>query len=300
MANIVRERKNGNVTYYNVNEHLNPTNVCVYRCTFCAFRADSKARTALRDVGRADHRKRRGEATSKGARNFTSSADCTTSCRTSGIWTSSRIPRRVSGSSSEGVDRGRMGWFERARSRPTKELLAEMKAAGLGSCPAAARRSSTPTFARRSATTKPMDPVAGSTANGHELGCKSNATMLYGHIEKRRTSHRPPDAAAAACRTRPAASRPSSRWRSIRKTLRSQHHRKPSGMMDLKVMAISRLMLDNFPHIKAYWQMLTAKIAQSRAASARTTSTAPSFTRRFTTRPGQRLRKACAARNEAA
>jgi aminodeoxyfutalosine synthase len=38
LANVVRERKNGNVTYYNVNEHLNPTNVCVYRCTFCAFR----------------------------------------------------------------------------------------------------------------------------------------------------------------------------------------------------------------------------------------------------------------------
>jgi aminodeoxyfutalosine synthase len=43
LANIVRERKNGNVTYYNVNEHLNPTNICVYRCTFCAFRADLKS-----------------------------------------------------------------------------------------------------------------------------------------------------------------------------------------------------------------------------------------------------------------
>ena len=40
LANLVRERKNGNFTYYNVNTHLNPTNVCVYRCTFCAFRAD--------------------------------------------------------------------------------------------------------------------------------------------------------------------------------------------------------------------------------------------------------------------
>ena len=42
LANLVRERKNGNVAYYNVNTHLNPTNVCVYRCTFCAFRADLK------------------------------------------------------------------------------------------------------------------------------------------------------------------------------------------------------------------------------------------------------------------
>src|SRR5256885_15305297 len=43
LANLVRERKNGPRTYYNVNTHLNPTNVCVYRCTFCAFRADLKS-----------------------------------------------------------------------------------------------------------------------------------------------------------------------------------------------------------------------------------------------------------------
>src|SRR5712675_1145985 len=43
LANVVRERKNGNFAYFNVNTHLNPTNVCVYRCTFCAFRADLKS-----------------------------------------------------------------------------------------------------------------------------------------------------------------------------------------------------------------------------------------------------------------
>ena len=40
LANLVRERLNGNVGYYNINTHLNPTNVCVYRCIFCAFRSD--------------------------------------------------------------------------------------------------------------------------------------------------------------------------------------------------------------------------------------------------------------------
>ena len=43
LANIVRERVNGNKAYYNINTHLNPTNVCVYRCTFCAFRADLRS-----------------------------------------------------------------------------------------------------------------------------------------------------------------------------------------------------------------------------------------------------------------
>ncbi len=40
LANLVRERKNGKLAYYNINTHLNPTNVCVYRCVFCAFRSD--------------------------------------------------------------------------------------------------------------------------------------------------------------------------------------------------------------------------------------------------------------------
>ena len=43
IANLVRERQNGKNTYFNVNVHLNPTNVCVYRCAFCSFRADLKA-----------------------------------------------------------------------------------------------------------------------------------------------------------------------------------------------------------------------------------------------------------------
>ena len=42
LANAVRERRNGNFAFYNTNIHLNPTNVCVYRCRFCAFRADLK------------------------------------------------------------------------------------------------------------------------------------------------------------------------------------------------------------------------------------------------------------------
>src|SRR3569623_820788 len=40
LANTVRERKNGTAAYYNINTHLNPTHVCLYRCTFCAFRTD--------------------------------------------------------------------------------------------------------------------------------------------------------------------------------------------------------------------------------------------------------------------
>src|SRR5437763_13643786 len=65
LANLVRERKNGNLAYYNVNTHLNPTNVSVYRCTFCAFRADLKSEkgyvmTDEQILGRAAVADRRG------------------------------------------------------------------------------------------------------------------------------------------------------------------------------------------------------------------------------------------------
>src|SRR5438045_2041639 len=46
MANLVRERYNGDFGYYNVNTHINPTNVCVYTCDFCAFRADLNSERA--------------------------------------------------------------------------------------------------------------------------------------------------------------------------------------------------------------------------------------------------------------
>ena len=52
LANVVRERKNGNLAYYNTNVHLNPTNVCVYKCDFCAFRADlNEPRAYVMDRG---------------------------------------------------------------------------------------------------------------------------------------------------------------------------------------------------------------------------------------------------------
>ena len=54
MANLVRERYNGNFGYYNVNTHINPTNVCVYKCDFCAFRADlNEAKAYVMDRDRS-------------------------------------------------------------------------------------------------------------------------------------------------------------------------------------------------------------------------------------------------------
>jgi len=105
----------------------------------------------------------------------------------------------------------------------------------------------------------------------HELGLRSNATMLYGHIEKpmHRIDH--------LCKLRelqdetggfqtliPLAFHPDNTKLGIDRNIT-----KPSGIMDLRMIAISRLMLDNFQHIKAYWIMLgipTAQLALSYGA----------------------------------
>jgi aminodeoxyfutalosine synthase len=95
----------------------------------------------------------------------------------------------------------------------------------------------------------------------HQLGFKSNATMLYGHIEndEDRVDHllklrALQDETSGFQTFIPLAFHPSN--------TPLQHLPTTTGMTDLKQIAVSRLVLDNFPHIKAYWQMMTPKIAQ--------------------------------------
>ena len=95
----------------------------------------------------------------------------------------------------------------------------------------------------------------------HELGLNSNATMLYGHIEtaEDRVGHllelrKLQDKTSGFMTFIPLAFHPENTG--------LEKVSKPTGFMDLKNIAISRLLLDNFPHIKAYWIMLTPSIAQ--------------------------------------
>lgn len=263
LANLVRERKNGNVTYYNVNTHLNPTNVCVYRCSFCSFRSDLKGPTAYvmtdeQILGRAR------EATEKG---------CTELHVVGGLhhqlpyeWylgIIANIHRAFPDLHLKAWTAVEWDWFERLTKRPTKDLLAEMKAAGLGSLPGGGAEIFHPEVREKICDYKAdADQWLRVHREWHELGGKSNATMLYGHVE--RPEHRIDhlirlrelqDITGGFQTFIPLAFHPENN------TL-GQGIPKPSGLTDLKVMAVSRLMLDNFPHIKAYWQMLGVKIAQ--------------------------------------
>lgn len=269
LANIVRERKNGHNTYYNVNEHLNPTNVCVYRCTFCAFRADLKSPKGY--VMPDEQILARGrEATSRG---------CTELHIVGGLhhqlpyeWYLNCI--RILHDEFPDLHLKawtavEWDWFARMTGRPTKELIAEMREAGLGSLPGGGAEIFHPDIRRQICEHKAdASEWLRVHREAHELGLRSNATMLYGHIEQaeHRIDHlvrlrELQDETGGFQTFIPLAFHPDN--------TRLSHIQKPSGMMDLRVMAVSRLMLDNFPHIKAYWVMLgvqTAQVSQSYGA----------------------------------
>jgi aminodeoxyfutalosine synthase len=263
LANVVRERKNGNVTFYNVNTHLNPTNVCVYRCSFCSFRSDLKGPTAYvmtdeQILGRAR------EATDRG---------CTELHIVGGLhhqlpyeWylgIIANIHREFPDLHLKAWTAVEWDWFEKLTKRSTRELLMEMRDAGLGSLPGGGAEIFHPDVRSKICDYKAdADQWLHVHRTWHQLGGKSNATMLYGHIEKpeHRIDHMLrlrglQDETGGFQTFIPLAFHPTNN--PLGKDIA-----KPSGMMDLKVMAIARLMLDNFPHIKAYWQMLTVKIAQ--------------------------------------
>ncbi len=262
MANLVRERLNGNFGYYNVNTHINPTNVCVYTCDFCAFRADlgdSRAYVMERDqiMERARQAHQRGATELHivgGLHNklpFSYYVDVVR-------WIKEVAPEiHVKAYTAVEIE-----FFAKISKLSTREILEQLVEAGLGSLPGGGAEIFHPEV---------REQICGAKASterwldvhrtAHKLGLHSNATMLYGHIDrpKHRIDHlirlrELQDETGGFQTFIPLAFHPDNS--------RMDEIPKPSGVMDLKIMAISRLMLDNFPHIKAYWVMLGIKTAQ--------------------------------------
>ena len=153
-------------------------------------------------------------------------------------------------------------WFCKITRKSVKQVIEDLVEAGLGSLPGGGAEIFHPEV---------REKICGAKASteswlnvhraAHRLGLHSNATMLYGHIDgpKHRVDHlvrlrELQDETGGFQTFIPLAFHPDNSQMS--------DIPKPSGLMDLKVMAISRLMLDNFPHIKAYWVMLGLKTAQ--------------------------------------
>jgi aminodeoxyfutalosine synthase len=269
LANFVRERKNGNAAYYNINTHLNPTNVCVYRCVFCAFRSD------LRDpkgylMSEDQILARGGEAVENG---------CTEMHIVGGLHHQSKydyylsVIRLLHDAYPELHLKAwtpvEIDWFCRLTKKSVREILEDMVDAGLGSLPGGGAEIFHPEVRNQICEHKADARRWFEThRTAHELGLKSNCTMLYGHIEKpyHRIDHlirlrELQDDTGGFQTFIPLAFHPENTGLS--------HIKKPTSLMDLRTMAISRLMLDNIPHIKAYWIMLgigTAQVALSYGA----------------------------------
>ena len=269
LANLVRERLNGNFTYYNINVHLNPTNVCVYRCIFCAFRADLRSPRGY-VMSFQEIRERAAEAHERGA---------TEIHIVGGLHHLKKfdwyldVIRHVHEAAPElhikAYTAVEIHWFRQLTRLPYEEILRMLQEAGLGSLPGGGAEIFHPEVRDRICEHKAdADEWLHIHRVAHSLGIRSNATMLYGHIERpeHRIDHllrlRALQEETGGFQTFiPLAFHPANTGLS--------HLRRPSGLTDLKTMAISRLMLQNFPHIKAYWIMLgvgTAQVAQSYGA----------------------------------
>ncbi len=262
LANLVRERKNGNAGYYNINTHLNPTNVCVYRCTFCAFRADLRsAKGYLMDEEQV--RARGQEAVDNG---------CTELHIVGGLHHQAKYEwyRGVISTLHESFPELHLkawtpveiDWFTRQTKKSIRSVLEDMVEAGVGSLPGGGAEIFHPEVRNKICEHKADSSRWFEThRNAHQLGLRSNCTMLYGHIEQayHRIDHlirlrELQDETGGFQTFIPLAFHPDNTGLS--------HIKKPNALMDLRTMAVSRLMLDNIAHMKAYWIMLGIGTAQ--------------------------------------
>ena len=262
LANLVRERKNGNLAFYNVNTHINPTNVCVYTCDFCAFRADlddAKAYVLYRD----QVTERAREASERGATEIHIVGGLHHKLKLDYYCDVIRWIKEVDPEIHvKAYTAVEIEFFAKITRVSTEEVLKRLIDAGLGSLPGGGAEIFHPEV---------REKICGAKASteqwldvhrtAHRLGLNSNATMLYGHIEGpvHRIDH--------MMRLRELQDETGGFQTFIPLAFHPENNEmsdipRPSGMMDLKMMAISRLMLDNFPHIKAYWVMLGQKTAQ--------------------------------------
>ncbi len=262
MANRVRERLHGNVCYFNVNRHINPTNVCVAHCALCAFGRDPGApgsytmsvEEVVETAGK-DWTEAVTEFHIVGGLHPDLSFDYY-------LGLLRALKQAYSSVHLKAFTMVEIHYFSRLTKLSVGEVLKQLKDAGLNSCPGGGAEIFHPRARRIICDHKISGTMWLSAARtAHELGIKTNCTMLYGHIEtvEERVDHLvklrelQDETGGFGCfiplRFHPA-------------NTPLAHLPGTGGMEDLRTMAVSRLLLDNIAHVKAYWIMLTPEIAQ--------------------------------------
>ena len=265
-ANVVRRRLNGNRTYYVVNRHINYTNVCKNRCRFCAFSRsegeDGAYTLEIEEIIRKAEDARREidftELHIVGGLHPTRPLDYY-------LEMLSELKRRMPDVHLQALTAVEVDHIAQMAGLSVRETLIRLRDAGLGSLPGGGAEVFSAKVRKQLCPEKlSADGWLNVMRTAHELGIRSNATMLYGHIET------PEEKIEHLIRLRELQDQTGGflafiplAYHSEGTALGSLNGRKrPSGVEDLKTIAISRLMLDNFPHIKSFWIMLGVKLAQ--------------------------------------
>ena len=262
LANHVREKRHGNVTYFNVNRHINPTNVCVAHCKLCAFGRDPNAPGAY-TFALEEIYQRAEQGVREGATEFHMVGGLHPDLPFEYFLDMIRgLKQRCPAVHLKAFTMVEVGYFARIAKLSIKETLQKMKDAGVDSLPGGGAEIFHPRVRKLICDHKVSGQMWLSIARqAHELGLHSNATMLYGHVEteEERVDHllklrELQDQTHGFVTFIPLAFHPDN--------TALANIPKPTGYDDLRNIAVSRLLLDNFAHIKAYWIMLSPSIAQ--------------------------------------
>jgi len=262
LANYVREKRHGNITYYNVNRHINPTNVCVAHCKLCAFGRDPGAPGAY-TFTLEEMYERAAQGVREGATEIHIVGGLHPDLPFDFFLELIRgIKHRHPHVHLKAFTMVEVHYFARITKLTVDQVLLKMKEAGVDSCPGGGAEIFHPRVRRIICDHKVSGRMwLSMSKKAHRIGLRSNATMLYGHVEtvEERVDHLvllrdAQDETHGFVAFIPLAFHP--------ENTPLAHLPKPTGYDDLRNIAVSRLMLDNFDHIKAYWVMLTTSIAQ--------------------------------------
>ncbi len=258
MAHAVQQSKSGDAVYFVLNQKIEHTNICVLSCKFCDFAA------------------KKGSAEGYEMTTDEILARLSPEIRevhiTGGMppdWPWERyldivetIHERLPQADVKAFTAVEIDFFHKKFKMSIEEVLRQLQAAGLKTMPGGGAE----IFSERVRKLLFNQKIGAKTwleihATAHRLGIPTNSTMLYGHLEtlEERLTHliklrKAQDETGGFLTFIPLAFQPGD-------TGIKPRNRFTSAIDDLKTIAVSRLMLDNFPHIKAYWVMLTEEVA---------------------------------------
>ena len=261
LADAANRRRNGDRVHFIVNRHVNPTNICVNRCRFCAFsreKGEDGAYTMTMDEILA----RAAEAEAQKATEIHIVGGLHPDLPFDFYLGMLRTLReRHPSLHVQAFTAVEIDYFARITGLPLEEVIARLKDAGLGSLPGGGAEIFAPEVRDEICPEKiPGSRWLEVMEAVHAAGLKSNATMLYGHVEplESRVDHMRrlrelQDRTGGFQAFIPLAFHPKNTDISKGYT---------TGVEDLRALAVGRLYLDNFPHVKAFWINIGAKLAQ--------------------------------------